>query len=238
MNRLLSNRFLRCLTAIGALAAVSGCYTVDLSDTTRPESRNNLRVGPGAREKELVRIVRVKRTHYSGRRVSFGLMPGIPCIANDIGGTGGCVPAAAMCLVVGPIVNAFALTIPTLCTLGVEPFTQTFDDRGFSYDAVALGFLGAYRWRVQPHDETEIEDVEDVLVDGGYRPDTAHMAVTRATDGTKAWHAYPGYAALVRDVECDGKVDVVFADGSMARRFRWSKRNPGCLAFEDRKIGK
>jgi len=229
--------FRRIMLAFAALSCASGCYTVNLSETSHPETRTVLRGGPGARERELVRIVRLERTHYTGHRVSFGLMPGIPCMANDFGGAGGYVPATAMCLVVGPFVNAFALAMPTVCTLCVEPFAMTSDARSLTYDAVALGFLGAYRWRVPPHDETEIEDAEDVLVDGGYRPDTSQMATSKAKDGTKVWHAYPGYAALMRDVERDGKVDVMFADGSMARRFRLSKRNAGCLAFEDRKIG-
>jgi len=221
-----------------ALAFVSGCYTVDLSETTYPEERLALHYGPGARQKELVRIVRIEYTQYTGERVSFGLMPGIPCIANDFGGGGGYVPATVIDLVIGPFVNAFALATPTLCTLFVEPFTMTSNDRGMQWDALALGFLGAYRWRVQPREEADAESREDVLVDGGYRPDTAKMAVSQSADGTKLWHAYPGFQALKRDVEADGQVDVLFSDGAKVRRFRESELNPGCLAFEDRPVGK
>jgi len=224
----------RALVAFGVLAFVSGCYTVELSDTTHPEERTRLRGGPGARQGELVRIVRFERTHYSGERVSFGLFPGLPCVANDFGGWSGYVPAATMTLILGPFVNAFELGIPTLCTLFVEPFTKTSEKRGDSWDSIAMGFVGTYRWRVLSHDETEFESVEEVLVDGGYRPELGDFKISRAADGTKVWHGYPGFQALWRDVERDGKVDVMSPDGRLIRRFRKSKLTPGYLSFEDR----
>lgn len=231
---------IRCvLAALGAAAFVSGCYTVELSDTTPQKDRLVLRGGPGAHEGELVRIVRSERTHYTGERVSFGIMPGMTCLANDFGDTADCyLPAGAMCLVVGPFVNAFALATPTLCTLLVEPFTITNEGRGITYDIIALGFLGAYRWRQHPHDDVVVKDAEDVLADGGYRPDAAGIAVSKSPDGTKLWHDYPGFQALMRDVKRNGKVDVMFDSGKQVRRFRMSKLNPGCLAFEDRFVGK
>jgi len=228
----------RYLLALGALSLLSGCFTVDLSDATYPEERIALRGGPGSRQGELVHLVRYERTHYSGERVSIGLFPGIPSMANDFGGYGGYVPATTMCLIVGPFVNAFGLGIPTLCTLFFEPFTMTSDKRGMSWDAIAMGFVGTYRWRVLEHDETEVESEEMVLVDGGYRPDTAKIKVSRSEDGTKLWHAYPGFSALMGDVRAKGEVDVLFRDGDEIRRFRESKLNPGCLAFEDRPAGK
>jgi len=226
------------LLTFGALSLLSGCFTVDLSDTTYPEERIRLRGGPGSRQGELVRIVRYEQEHYTGERVSIGLFPGMPSMANDFGGYGGYVPASVLCVVVGPFVNAFGLGIPTLCTLFFEPFTMTSDKRGLSWDAIAMGFVGTYRWRVLPHDETEVENEENVLVDGGYRPDTAKIKVSKSADGTKLWHEYPGFQALMGDVRANGKVDVLFRDGDEIRRFRPSKLNPGCLSFEDRVLAK
>jgi len=228
----------RALVACGLVALVSGCFTVRLSDTLHPKREVKLRVGgPGAQQGELVRIVRQELTHYSGERVSFGLLPGMPCMANDFGGNGGYVPAGAMCLIVGPFVNAFALATPTICTLLVEPFTMSSDRRGMKWDVFALGFAGAYRWRVPSHDEVESEVGEVVVVDGGYRPDTSKIRVSASADGTKLWHEYPGYAALWRDVEENGKVDVLFSDGDEMRRFVMSEMNAGCLSFTDRRVG-
>lgn len=228
----------KALAAAGLAACVAGCYTVNLSETTHPEKKFKLCGGPGARQGELVRVVRQELTYYSGERVSFGIMPGMPCMANDFGGGGGYVPAGALCLFVGPFVNAFTLAIPTLCTLAVEPFTMTSDKRGLAWDAVAMGFVGAYRWRVPAHDEVKSECAEDVLIDGGYRPDTAKIKVSKSADGTKLWHEYPGFAALMGDVKANGKVDVLFSDGDEIRRFSKSKQNKGCLSFADRRVGK
>jgi len=232
----MSNSLHGVLAASLAMALVAGCYTVELSDTTHPTERLPLRGGPGARQGELVRAVRLSYTHYTGEQLSFGLMPGVPCMANDIGGSGGYVPAGALCLFVGPFVNAFALATPTLCTLFVEPFTMTSDDRGMKWDAVAMGFLGAYRWRVLPHDDIVKESEENVLVDGGYQPDVGRIKVSKSADGTKLWHEYPGFRALSRDVEEAGEVDVLFFDGDKIRRFRKSELNPDALAFEDRAV--
>lgn len=228
----------RCLLVLGALSVLSGCYTVELSDTTYPEDRVRLRGGPGARQGELVRLVRLEQTHYSGERVSIGILPGIPSMANDFGGTAGYVPATAMCLFVGPFINAFGLGLPTLCTLFFEPFTMTSDKRGLSWDAIAMGFVGTYRWRVLSHDATEVESEENVLVDRGYRPDVTKIKVSKSSDGTKLWHGYPGFQALMRDVDRAGKVDVLFPDEDEVRRFRKSKITPEYLAFEDFPVGK
>jgi len=228
----------RALLALGASACLSGCYTVALSDTTQIERRYELRGGLGARQGELVRIVRQEQTHYSGEQVSFGIMPGMSCMANDFGGLGGYVPASAMCVIVGPFVNAFSLATPTLCTLFVEPFTKTSERRGLKWDVIAMGFVGVYRWRVPSHDEVGGVQVEDVLTDGGYRPDLAGIEVATSRDGTKLWHGYPGYAALMRDVRNDGKVDVLHSSGTRVRRFRLSPDHADRLSFEDFAVDK
>jgi len=62
--------------------------------------------------------------------------------------------------------------------------------------------------------------------------------VSKSADGTKLWHEYPGFQALMGDVKANGKVDVLFRDGDEIRRFRPSKINPGCLSFEDRVLAK
>jgi len=217
-----------------SLTLAAGCYTVDFSETTYPVATTPCRMGPGGAEGELFDCVCLERKDFSGERITVGLFPAHPFFLDglDIGPVGGTVAYAIWV----PVGNLF-FALPTICSVLVEPFVQTDPDRKVKDgDILSVGLVGAFRWKTFSHVETEEKYHERALMDGRYSVDLARIPKATSDDGTRVYFEYPGYRTLKRDVDADGAVDVVFADGSRVRRFGLSDEDGSRLTFEDRDI--
>ncbi len=203
-----SRYFVKASFILIVLQMLSGCFVIHgTSKEWRNDDRSQYYTGPGvgeatflAREKNLYEI-------DDGSRLSIGIAPGIPKLANE----GNWIGATIFWCISAPICNCI-FGIPTIESLFIAPFDKEIR-MGKHYARPEAGILGCCEW-------TETAKTE--LIEHGAREDIVEIhgvpglegarIAGKTQDGVRLLFEYPGNPTMLAELKQHEKVAVAFKD--------------------------